>query len=206
MGYSIHYQFNAGNRPINEIRSILHSLHHHAQLLPFTWVDANVTELEGKDCVFNSENGTSLLLTLQAIQHNFATGESIYPTHLIGFETLPRSGCEGLVIFLGHYSHDENWMATGHCKTQFASQPESGGIANFVLAHTLVVEMLDRSQCLEILDNVFDEIGYWQQRDLHCLVERDSVQFVRQAIIQLLPNSSSDFMQKLQRQLDELDV
>lgn len=206
MGYSIHYQFKAGNRPSDEIRSVLHSLHHHAQALPFTWVDANVTELQGKDCIFSPENGTSLLLTLQAIQHNFATGESIYPTHLIGFEALPRPGCEGLVIFLGQYSHNENWMATGHCKTQFASQPEYGGIANFVLAHTLVIEMLDQTQDLGILDNVFDETGYWQQRDLRCLVERDSVQGVRQAIIQILPTSSSEFLQKLQRQLDKLDV
>jgi hypothetical protein len=103
MGYSIHYQFNAGDRPIDEIRSILDSLHYYAKLLPFTWVDDNVIELEGKDCVFSSENKKSSLLTLQAIHRNFATGESISPTHIIGFETHPRPGCEGLVIFLGYY-------------------------------------------------------------------------------------------------------
>ncbi|KAF3885124.1 MULTISPECIES: hypothetical protein [Nostocales] len=205
MGYSIHYQFNAGDRPINEIRTILHSLHHHAQLLPFTRVDDNVIELEGKDCVFSSENKKSSLLTLQAINHNFATGESISPTHIIGFETLPRPGCESLAIFLGYYSQYKNWMATGHCKTQFASLPEYGGDANFVFAHTLVVEMLDRVQSLGILENVYDEIGYWQQRDLLCLVERDSVEFLRQNIVQLLPNSSSDFVQKLQQQIDKLN-
>ncbi len=58
-----------------------------------------------------------------------------------------------------------HWSWSNFCKTQYASNPEYGGMKNFLKCHGLVIELLDIAQDLEILESVYDEGGYWDSRN-----------------------------------------
>ena len=62
------------------------------------------------------------------------------------------------------------WCWHSFCKTQFASNPSVGGVANFVRCHLSVIRLLDRPGA-GILESVTDEGGYWEKRDVKALVE-----------------------------------
>ncbi|MCT7975266.1 hypothetical protein [Laspinema olomoucense] len=57
------------------------------------------------------------------------------------------------------------WSWSNFCKTQYASNPEYGGMKNFLKCHGLVIQMLDIAQELGILESVHDEGGYWNSRN-----------------------------------------
>ncbi|WP_254568020.1 hypothetical protein [Oscillatoria sp. HE19RPO] len=62
-----------------------------------------------------------------------------------------------------------HWSWSNFCKTQYASNPEYGGMENFLKCHGLVVQMLDIAQDLGILESVCDEGGYWESRNTQTL-------------------------------------
>ena len=62
-----------------------------------------------------------------------------------------------------------HWSWSNFCKTQYASNPEYGGMNNFLKCHGLVVQMLDIAQDLGILKSVDDEGGYWESRNTQTL-------------------------------------
>ena len=57
------------------------------------------------------------------------------------------------------------------CKTQFTSNPSVGGMENFVRCHLAVIRLLDAAKAIGILEEVKDEGGYWENRDVKALVE-----------------------------------
>ena len=65
----------------------------------------------------------------------------------------------------------EGWRWGSFCKTQYASNPECGGVENFLRCHLLVVRMLDHAKELGILADVSDEGDYWSKRDLPALAK-----------------------------------
>ena len=88
-------------------------------------------------------------------------GESrlgLYPDRIETDEGTLRTGLSG-------------WMWQSFCKTQFASNPDVGGMANFVRCHLAVIRLLDRAKALGILESVNDEGGFWDNRDVKALVE-----------------------------------
>ncbi|WP_207714325.1 hypothetical protein [Scytonema sp. UIC 10036] len=94
-------------------------------------------------------------------------------TYIIGFDSLPGEGSETPIFGLATHSEikDVNdWMWTGFCKTQYASNPEYGGLENFLKCHLLIVKMLDVACELGITCDVSDEGGYWEKRNIEKLV------------------------------------
>ena len=54
------------------------------------------------------------------------------------------------------------WSWRSFCKTQYASNPECGGVENSLRCHLLVVAILDYAKMLGTLRRVSDEGGYWR--------------------------------------------
>jgi hypothetical protein len=62
------------------------------------------------------------------------------------------------------------WSWASFCKTQYASDPTCGGVANFLKCHLLVVSLLDFARSLPgVRVEVCDEGGYWEDRDIEAL-------------------------------------
>jgi hypothetical protein len=58
------------------------------------------------------------------------------------------------------------------CKTQYASAPAAGGVANFVRCHVSIVELLDAIQKQQLAKvDVNDESHFWEHRDVRRLAE-----------------------------------
>ncbi len=67
-------------------------------------------------------------------------------------------------------THLDGWRWGSFCKTQYASNPDCGGINNFLRSHLCVVKLLDFAQRTKLITvEVQDEGGYWEKRDLEKL-------------------------------------
>lgn len=62
------------------------------------------------------------------------------------------------------------WRWSSFCKTQYASDPSLGDVANFVRCHVSIVQLLDHAQSLGVIEEVNDEGGYYEQRDIEALI------------------------------------
>lgn len=115
--------------------------------------------------------------------------------HLIGFSCWPGPGCQSLELFVGDYpatttvdyvgrppnrAHQQRqfsgdaplrWTGSAFTKTQYSSDPDVGGVANFLRCHLLVIEALDRARDLGFLVAVDDEAGYWEHRNIPALID-----------------------------------
>jgi hypothetical protein len=110
------------------------------------------------------------------------TWVDVMPSSLIAFTTWPGEGCEaanfGLCQFPAVLQTPRGSLATGlagwrwssFCKTQYASNPQCGGVPHFLRCHLTVIALLDRAMALGCLDQVSDEGGFWEQRNLPALV------------------------------------
>ena len=122
-------------------------------------------------------------LLIQAGQYLVRGGRHyrITPTQVVAFSTLPGDGSEeanfGLAVYpktievdgkkvrtnLGH------WSRSSFCKTQYASNPDVGGVENFLRSHLAVVKLLDAAAEIGILKEVSDEGDYFEKRDIKAL-------------------------------------
>ncbi|KAF3884790.1 MULTISPECIES: hypothetical protein [Nostocales] len=177
MGLTIHYEFSLKNASVNEAREKIVALHNLALRLPFKFVD-ELVEISGKDCYFDKDdfNDPYCFIKIRALKpveiamNGFSWENS---TYIIGFDSLPGEGSETPIFGLATHSEikDVNdWMWTGFCKTQYASNPEYGGLENFLKCHLLIVKMLDAACELGITCDVTDEGGYWENRNIEELV------------------------------------
>ena len=134
----------------------------------------------------------------QYIERSVAGGTYSYhvsPSHVIAFETLPGPGCEpanfGLCRYPAFIEIDgeeqyiageglrrpkrrlstglTGWRWQSFCKTQYASNPECGGVQNFLRCHLAVIKLLDQAKSLDILADVCDEGDFWEKRDIPAL-------------------------------------
>lgn len=167
-------------------------------------VDAQIKHLSKKACELRSGENTAAFLSPVASQVEPSTLKMQTPDQVIGFTALPRLGSEALPVFLAQYPGSQHWVSSGHCKTMFAGLPEYGGTANFVLAHVLVVEVLCQAQQLRVVESVFDESGYWEERNLLCLVDRAELSTLADEVSKQSGNIPSDFMSSLLKQIKSL--
>ena len=113
----------------------------------------------------------------------------VNPIHVVAFSTWPGEGCEpanfGLCRFPAFIEIENpigrgrkkrldtklgsGWHWGSFCKTQYASNPECGGVAHFLRCHLLVIKTLDHAQELGILGEVNDEGEFWEKRDVAAL-------------------------------------
>jgi len=167
--------------------------------LPFKEV-GELIELRGEKCDFKEANrdDSNRWFLIQASgfvnRPSLNGGECSYnvmPTHIIGFSTYPGEGSEPANFGLCRYptqievtkpgcSSDRKmtirtrmpgWSWASFCKTQYACNPECGGVANFLRCHLSVVRLLDKAKSLGILREVYDEGDFWEHRDVAALAK-----------------------------------
>ena len=63
------------------------------------------------------------------------------------------------------------WSGKGFCKTQYASDPRCGGIANFLRAHFSICRLLDCAEELGLAVSVSDDGKFFDQRDIPTLIQ-----------------------------------
>jgi hypothetical protein len=194
MGLTIHYSFKAQGSDA-QARALVDALHQTAQDLPFKEL-GQVVELAGEQCDADKRAFDDRLrwLLIQATgsaefkprdrswNAGYSTWYNVAPSRLIAFDTWPGEGCEAANFGLCQYpsviqtNHGplrtglSGWRWSTFCKTQYASSPKCGGVANFLRCHLTVIAMLDRAKALGCLDNVSDEGGFWDKRHLPELV------------------------------------
>lgn len=189
MGLTIHYSLRSNTRSITKARALVEQLRQKALDLPFQSV-SDLIEFSGDDCDYESlsQDDPNRWMLIQATQYvTFGAsggGEhhtSVTPTHLVAFETVPGDGSEPANIGLCRYStyieidgrrrrtNLSGWRWTSFCKTQYASDPQFGGVENFLKCHLSVIKLLDHAHSLGLIDEVHDEGGYWNQRDVEAL-------------------------------------
>jgi hypothetical protein len=172
MGLTISYQLRFSGT-VKLVREKILALHTIARELDFPWV-GEIVELEGDECKLDMEDledphaflkirASKLLGVSQDGSFSFQ-----HPNYFIGFDTLPGQGCETAAFGLAIHSdlaETNDWSWTGFCKTQYASNPEYGGLEHFFRCHLQVIQMLDAAQSLGIQCKVTDGGNYWETRD-----------------------------------------
>lgn len=183
MGLTIHYTLSLNSATIEEVRAKIMTIRNIALKFPLVQV-GGLVELAGEDCIFKPKehNNPNTYLKLRALKMVGLTEEEendpnnyygINPKYLIAFDTLPGPGSESATFGLATYEEIEernDWSLGGFCKTQYASNPEYGGLENFIRCHKFIVEMLDEIQKLGISCEVQDEGEYWESRNLDDLM------------------------------------
>jgi hypothetical protein len=196
MGLTIHYSLKAR---CNDVRAqkLIQALHQRAQDLPFKEVGP-VALLSGQQCDFNKRDREDPLhwLLIQAAesvevkQSRAGNGErrgicfTALPEQVIAFTAWPGEGCEESNFGLCKYpavmetaegplkTKLSGWRWSSFCKTQYASDPNCGGVSNFLRCHLTVIAMLDKAKELGCLHEVHDEGHFWEKRDLPALTQK----------------------------------
>jgi hypothetical protein len=194
MGLTIHYNLRSSTRSPKKARELIARLRGRALDLPFERVD-DIIELSGSACnceQYDREHPNRWLL-IQAGQYvddprDNRYSYSVTPTNIIAFSTWPGQGCEaanfGLCRYPGFIEVNNpelgrqtrkiatrlgGWRWASFCKTQYASNPDCGGVGNFLRCHLAVIRMLDHAKELGILQKVSDEGGFWEKRNIEDL-------------------------------------
>ncbi|MEI8196690.1 MAG: hypothetical protein WCI73_12400, partial [Phycisphaerae bacterium] len=173
---------------------MIDDLHRCAVALPFKRVHP-VVEIVGPNCDLqrcpDDDPNRWLLIQANGDVKNGRYSYSVAPTHVIAFTTVVGAGCEpanfGLCRFPSTievedrsvWPHRKKKLRTGligwrwgsFCKTQYASNPECGGVGNFLKCHLLVIRMLDRAKELGISTEVSDEGDFYTKRDPKALAK-----------------------------------
>ena len=190
MGLTIHYKLRTPLVEVADMRALLGSLRERASTLPFQEVGPLV-ELEGSAADFEQgqrgEEHRWLKMQATAYLRRGNLDLQMKPLRLIGFSTSPGEGCEDANVGFCTYpasftqpdesgrrrqftTHLDGWRWSSFCKTQYASNPDCGGIANFLRCHLCVVQLLDFARSTgKIAVEVHDEGDYWENRDLEKL-------------------------------------
>ena len=185
--YSLHSDLGSGSRDVQEARRLIGSLHRRALDLPFQRV-GEILDLAGDACDYRQRDEDDprrwlLIQASNAIEREGVRLE-VSPIRLIAFTAIPGEGCEpanfGLCCYpatvqdaQGHKRRTKitGWSWQAFCKTQYASNPELGGVENFLRCHVSLIRLLDHARELGILNEVSDESGYWQNRDAKALAQ-----------------------------------
>lgn len=184
MGLTVHYQLQSANRSPAKARQLVEQLRQKALDLPFKEV-GEIVEVSGDTANFDKldRDDPNRWLLIQAGQYVVRDGRHyrIMPTKVIAFSTYPGDGSEeanfGLAVYPKTIEVDGkqvrtnlgDWSWSSFCKTQYASNPECGGIENFLRCHLAVVKLLDAAAEIGILKEVRDEGDYWEKRDIQAL-------------------------------------
>ena len=185
MGLTIHYQLQSASRTPAKARQLVEQLRQKALDLPFKEV-GEIVEVNGDTADLDKlgQDDPNRWLLIQAGQYVVRDGRHyrITPTQVIAFSTLPGDGSEeanfGLAVYPKTIEIDGkklrtnlgSWSWSSFCKTQYASNPEVGGVENFLRSHLAVVKLLDAAAEIGVLKEVNDEGEYWEKRDIKALV------------------------------------
>lgn len=161
MGLTIHYSLQTNLRSVPQVRHRVNQLRSRALDLPFAEVGPLVV-LQGPDCEFKNRERDDphrwlLIQCGEHLEHDWSgCGTCIHqlaPSHVIAFSTWPGEGCEPANFGLCRYpgtitvadprnpqrlqsirTQRSGWRWSSFCKTQYASNPECGGVEHFLHA------------------------------------------------------------------------
>jgi len=194
MGLTIHYSLQANVTTAKEARHLLGQLRQKALDLPFKEV-GEVVEFDGDAASFENCDRDNphrwLLIQAEGSAPRGNTHYRVMPKQLVAFSTWPGEGAEeanfGLAVYpktimvedRDRWPHRrkrlrtglEPWSWSSFCKTQYASNPDCGGVENFLRCHLAVIKLLDHAAQLGILKEVSDEGGFWENRDVKALAK-----------------------------------
>lgn len=186
MGLTVHYCLQADTRSPAKAKELVETLREYALDLPFFTV-SNVVELSGDDADFDmlDKDDDNRWLLIQAGQHIERNGRHyrVTPEWLIAFSAWPGEGCEEMNVGLAVYPKTievegkkvrtglADWSWSSFCKTQYASNPDFGGIEHFLKCHLTVIRLLDHAKTLNILKEVSDEGEFFEKRDVKALAK-----------------------------------
>jgi hypothetical protein len=192
MGLTIHYSLQANTTSPKQARQLVEQLRQKALDLPFKEV-SEVIDLGREEIDKLDRENPHRWLLIQSEGH-VSHGDVHYrvkPLRVIAFSAWPGEGSEeanfGLAIFpksievedRSRWPHRKkrirtglgDWSWSSFCKTQYASNPECGGVENFLRCHLAVVRLLDHAKDLGILKEVSDEGDYFEKRDIKALAQ-----------------------------------
>ncbi len=192
MGLTIHYSLKAEKATTDKAKEAVEKLRQRALDLPFEQV-SDIIDLKGNECDFNKmdREDPHFWLAIQSRDHLRISDKKndevacydVIPTRIISISTWPGKGCEESNFGLCRYPKTIlvngvktptklfGWSWSSFCKTQYASDPNCGGVKNFIRCHLSVIKLLDYAKELGILDEVHDEGNFWEKRDIKALVE-----------------------------------
>jgi len=188
MGLTIHYSLRSATRSNDVARRIVEQLRQRALDLPLQHV-GEILDLQGDQCDFErrEQDDPDRWLLIQANQP-VELDDYVYnaaPSRLFAFTTSPGEGSEPANFGLCRYPRfienrsgkrvqtklPTGWSWQSFCKTQYASNPDVGGIESFLRCHLSVIRLLDHARELNTLNEVSDEGGYFKDRDVQALVK-----------------------------------
>jgi hypothetical protein len=188
VGLTIQYSLKSSIRYQDDVRRLVEQLRQRALDLPFQNV-GELLDLSDDDCDYEKRDRDDphrwlLIQANQPIQRDDFI-HHVPPKRLFGFSALPGEGSEPANFGLCRYPRfiesqtgkrvqtrlPAGWSWQSFCKTQYASNPDIGGMEQFLRCHLAVIRLLDHARELGILGSVYDEGGYWQNRDIKTLVE-----------------------------------
>lgn len=175
MGLVISYHLSL-TATVDEAREVVLALRSLALNLPFAQVDEFV-ELQGENCILDMYDldDPYVFLKLRGVKVVDRTKTTVFgrdASYLMAFDTLPGQGSETAAFGLATHSaisEVNDWIWTGFCKTQYASNPEYGGRENFLRCHLAIVTLLDEAQKFGIQCEVDDQGNYWETRSVPVL-------------------------------------
>lgn len=186
MGLTIHYRLHADTTSAAEARSLVEQLRARALDLPFKEV-GELTDLggDGADPDKLDRDDPNRWLLIQAGEYVERGGRQypVTPDRLIAFSTWPGEGCEEANFGLALYPKTievggrrvrtglAGWSLSSFCKTQYASNPDCGGLENFLRCHLAVVKLLDHAGTLGVVKDVSDEGEFFEKRDVRALAK-----------------------------------
>jgi hypothetical protein len=180
LGLAISCYFRLRNAPLQEAREKIKALHAHTAALDPEEI-SELVELDGPDCNFNGSSDPyseykHCAMLEEELHRSISTREfNIGCTHLLGFTVVHGKGCSFIAYGLATHSKalDEpsDWHWYTFCKTQYASNPEYGGIQNFINSHLSVLSTMRKGQELGIISKIHDESGYLEHQDLERLAQ-----------------------------------
>ena len=183
MGLTIHYGLTTDLSKPSDVRQLVEAVRQFALDLPFENV-SEIIEFTGDET--EPEDETARWLRIQSESH-VEVGHYHYrvpPKHCIAFSTWPGQGCEAANFGFCKYpafimvegkriaTKRKGWSWCSFCKTQYASDPQVGGVQHFLRCHLGVIKVLDFLKATELAQvEVSDEGGYFEQRDVKALVQ-----------------------------------
>jgi hypothetical protein len=185
MGLTIHYTLRSTAIGPEKARQLVEQLRQAALDLAMSEV-SEVIDFSGTDYDFQTAHDDRLRWILVQSRRMISVGEAyrfVVPSRAFAFSTWPGEGFEaanfGLAVYPDAVETEDGTVSTGlggwswqsFCKTQYASSPDEGGMANFVRCHITVVRLLDHAKTIGILEAVKDEGHFWENRDVKALVE-----------------------------------
>lgn len=192
MALTIQYELRSDTPSIRQARKLVEQLRQRALDLPLTTI-SDVVDLSGENCDPSRRDLDDPFrwLLIQAVQH-IQHGDHRYnvlPKRLFAFCIWPGDGSEEANFGLCRYPKSiqiqdprtsktwrictdvTGWRWSSSCKTQHASNPDFGGVENFLKCHLSVITILDHAKALGILGEVDDQGDYWTQRDVKALAQ-----------------------------------